>query len=80
MSNSAPASPPASDAIPAMQRAAVLFAAHDVRIQERPGPDPGADEVLVRVTSVGVCGSDVHFFHDGHLGDWSVDEPLVLGH
>lgn len=80
MSNSAPASPPASDAIPATQRAAVLFAAHDVRIQERPVPDPAADEVLVRVTSVGVCGSDVHFFHDGHLGDWSVDEPLVLGH
>jgi L-iditol 2-dehydrogenase len=32
------------------------------------------------VTAVGVCGSDVHFWHEGRLGDWVVDEPLVLGH
>lgn len=34
----------------------------------------------VRVTAVGICGSDVHFYRDGHLGQWRVEEPLVLGH
>lgn len=43
-------------------------------------PLPRHDEVLVEVTAVGVCGSDVHFFHEGKLGDWTVSEPLVLGH
>ncbi|MGO1770246.1 MAG: NAD(P)-dependent alcohol dehydrogenase [Microbacterium sp.] len=66
--------------VPAAQRAAVLIGAHDIRIEERAVPTPAADEVLVRVTAVGVCGSDVHFAHEGRLGDWVVDEPLVLGH
>lgn len=61
-------------------RAAVLRAAGEIVVEERPVPTPAADEVLVRVTAVGVCGSDVHFYKDGHLGDWVVTEPLVLGH
>lgn len=61
-------------------RAAVLLGAGEVRVEDRPVPTPAADEVLVQVTAVGVCGSDVHFFHDGALGDWVVTEPLVLGH
>ena len=69
-----------SAGVPATQRAAVLHSARDVRISSRPVPTPAADEVLVRVTAVGVCGSDVHFFHDGRLGDWRVEDPLVLGH
>lgn len=66
--------------VPTTQRAAVLIGAHDIRIEERSVPVPAADEVLIRVTAVGVCGSDVHFAHEGRLGDWVVDEPLVLGH
>ncbi len=69
-----------SAAIPDTQRAAELHGARDVRIATRPVPSPASDEVLVRVTAVGVCGSDVHFYQDGHLGDWHVEEPLVLGH
>jgi L-iditol 2-dehydrogenase len=49
-------------------------------MEERPVPRLDPDQVLVEVTSVGVCGSDVHFWHEGRLGDWVVDEPLVLGH
>lgn len=61
-------------------KAAVLERAGEIVLQERPVPVPRPDEVLVRVTAVGVCGSDVHFYKDGHLGDWVVTEPLVLGH
>lgn len=66
--------------LPALMRASVLLAAGKIEMQDRPVPTPAADEVLVRVTAVGVCGSDVHFYHDGRLGDWVVTEPLVLGH
>lgn len=66
--------------IPATMRVSALLAAERLELQERPVPTPAADEVLVRVASVGVCGSDAHFFHEGRLGDWVVNEPLVLGH
>lgn len=61
-------------------RAAVLHGAGKIQIEERPVPVPAADEVLIQVTAVGVCGSDVHFYKEGKLGDWLVTEPLVLGH
>jgi L-iditol 2-dehydrogenase len=48
--------------------------------EDRPIPDPGPDEVVVRITDVGICGSDLHFYTEGHLGDFVVNEPLVLGH
>jgi L-iditol 2-dehydrogenase len=69
-----------TESIPEKMRASVLLAANTLELQERPVPTPEPDEVLIRVTAVGVCGSDVHFFKDGHLGDWVVDRPLVLGH
>jgi len=41
---------------------------------------PGNGEVLVRIGSVGVCGSDVHYYDHGRIGPYVVDSPLVLGH
>jgi len=61
-------------------KAAVLFKAKDLRIVEKDVPRIGPDEVLVRVKAVGVCGSDVHYYRDGRIGDTVVKEPLVLGH
>jgi L-iditol 2-dehydrogenase len=61
-------------------RASVLTAPHSIEVEERPVPSPGPDEVLVRVGSVGVCGSDVHYYRHGRIGDFVVKEPLVLGH
>ena len=61
-------------------RVSVLRAAHDLAVEERPDPVPGPHEVLVRVASVGVCGSDVHYFEHGRIGSHVVDAPLVLGH
>lgn len=61
-------------------RAAVLTAPAVIELETRPVPDPAPDEVLVEVASVGVCGSDVHFYREGRLGDFVADAPLVLGH
>ena len=57
-----------------------LYAPGDVRIGEEPEPRSGPGEELVRVASVGICGSDVHWFTEGSIGDARLDRPLVLGH
>lgn len=61
-------------------RAAVLHGIGDVRIEQRPVPEPGPHEVLIEIRSVGVCGSDVHYYEHGRIGDHVVRQPLVLGH
>ena len=61
-------------------RAAVLHRAQELVYEERPVPKPGPGEVAVAVERCGVCGSDVHYFMDGRIGDMVVEQPLVLGH
>jgi L-iditol 2-dehydrogenase len=61
-------------------QAAILYAPHDIRIEERPMPKPGPQEVLVEVSAVGVCGSDVHYYEHGRIGSFVVRQPLILGH
>jgi L-iditol 2-dehydrogenase len=61
-------------------RAAVLRGIRDVVIEERPTPSAGPGEVLVQVTAVGICGSDVHYYEHGRIGEAVVESPLVLGH
>ncbi|TMC82520.1 MAG: NAD(P)-dependent alcohol dehydrogenase [Chloroflexi bacterium] len=65
---------------PATMTSAVLYAPHDLRIEQRQVPTPSEGEVLVRILSVGVCGSDVHYYEHGRIGDFVVRTPLVLGH
>jgi len=60
--------------------ASVLVAPQTVRLERRDVPRPGAGQVLVRVTAVGCCGSDTHFFETGNVGDIVVEGPIVLGH
>jgi L-iditol 2-dehydrogenase len=53
----------------------------DLRVEQIPHPGPpGPDQVLLRVTAVGVCGSDLHTYKDGGIGDAIVQSPLILGH
>ncbi|WP_372912690.1 NAD(P)-dependent alcohol dehydrogenase [Salinigranum sp.] len=59
---------------------AVLVEPHQFELQDRPRPSPGADDVLVAVREVGICGSDVHYYEHGRIGDIVVENPLVLGH
>ena len=75
-----PATAPARPALPSTMRAHVLLARGRVALQRRPVPVPDPDQVLVRIESVGVCGSDVHYYRHGRIGDFVVDAPMVLGH
>jgi L-iditol 2-dehydrogenase len=61
-------------------RAAVLDSVGVITLRERAMPAPGPHEVLVRVAAVGTCGSDVHYYEHGRIGDFVVEAPLVLGH
>jgi L-iditol 2-dehydrogenase len=66
--------------IPDTMRVSVLERPGQLLLTERPVPRPAAGHVLVAVRSVGVCGSDVHYFQHGRIGDFVVRAPLVLGH
>lgn len=48
--------------------AAVLHGVGDLRIEERPVPEPGPGDVLVAMRTVGICGSDVHYLTQGRIG------------
>ncbi|RDI70143.1 NAD(P)-dependent alcohol dehydrogenase [Halopelagius longus] len=61
-------------------KAAVLVEPNEFEIRQRPDPSPGPDDVLVAVRDVGICGSDVHYYEHGRIGDYVVEDPLVLGH
>jgi L-iditol 2-dehydrogenase len=61
-------------------RAAVMYGMHDVRLEDKPLPEPGPKDVLVEIKAVGVCGSDVHYYEEGRIGSFVVEEPLILGH
>lgn len=53
----------------------------DIRVDDVPPPGaPAADEVRIRVKAVGICGSDLHYFLDGGIGDMVVKTPMVIGH
>jgi len=61
-------------------RAARLHGPGDLRVGEEPEPKAGAGMSLVRVTAVGICGSDLHWWDEGAIGDATLAHPLVLGH
>jgi L-iditol 2-dehydrogenase len=61
-------------------RAARLHAVGDLRVADEPTPEAGPGMSLVRVTAVGICGSDLHWFDEGAIGDAKLTHPLVLGH
>ncbi len=61
-------------------RSVRLHGTGDLQIHDEPVPVIGAGEKLVRIKSVGVCGSDLHWFSEGEIGDAKLERPLVLGH
>ncbi|MBD3185060.1 alcohol dehydrogenase catalytic domain-containing protein [Candidatus Poribacteria bacterium] len=61
-------------------KAAFLHKPGDIRIDETDIPVIEDDEALIKIRAVGVCGSDVHFYNKGRIGDFIVKRPLILGH
>jgi len=61
-------------------RALRLYGPQDLRVVEEPAPVPQPGEALIRVRSVTVCHSDIHYYKYGRIGDTVSEEPLVLGH
>jgi L-iditol 2-dehydrogenase len=61
-------------------KSARLHAPGDLRCQDEPVPAVGEGEKLLRVKAVGICGSDLHWFTEGGIGDAKLERPLVLGH
>lgn len=61
-------------------RALRLHGAGDLRLSDEADPVPGPGEALVRVTEVGICGSDLHWYDESGIGGVALTRPLVLGH
>ena len=61
-------------------KVAVMEGIGKMGYEERPIPQPGPDEVLVKLEYVGICGSDIHYYETGAIGDYGVEPPFVLGH
>ena len=58
-------------------RVARLYGTADLRVGEEPAPEAAACQSLVRVTAVGICGSDLHWYSEGGIGDAKLARPLV---
>src|SRR5258708_8773277 len=48
----------------------------DILVNEKVDPH----EVKIRIANVGICGSDVHYYKHGRIGDFVVRAPMILGH
>ena len=60
-------------------KVAVMNGIGKMGFEERDIPTPKADEVLVKLDYVGICGSDLHYYETGAIGDYVVEPPFVLG-
>ena len=58
----------------------VIHAAGDLRVEQVPTPELGPDQLLVRVSRGGICGSDLHYYKAGGFGTVRIQQPMVLGH
>ena len=55
----------------------VITAPHEIMFQTVPVPQPNADEVLIRIHMIGICGSDIHVYHGEHP---FTKYPITQGH
>ena len=62
-------------------QALVLERKHQLALREIDLDEPlAADDVRIAIDTVGICGSDVHYYQHGRIGPFVVDAPMVLGH
>ncbi len=66
---------------PSTMTAVRLHGPANLQVEQLPHPGPpGVGQVLLRVTATGICGSDLHGYNEGRIGDVALQAPLVLGH
>lgn len=58
----------------------VLYGIKDLRLEEREVPEPKPGELLIKVHTVGVCGTDIHYWKCGEIGPFKPGKPMILGH
>lgn len=58
----------------------VFYGKKDIRHERRPLPILSADSMLIRVARAGICGSDMHYYQEGRVGNFVPQMPFVLGH
>jgi L-iditol 2-dehydrogenase len=63
-----------------MMSAGVYHPGMGLKLEKRLIPKVGPGELQLRVHSVGICGSDIHYYKEGHIGSWKIERPHVLGH
>lgn len=63
-----------------MMKATIMTDIRRIEFTSRPVPTPKPGEVLVKVAYVGICGSDLHYYESGRIGNFIVKPPFVLGH
>lgn len=61
-------------------KAFVLTKLNTLEVRELPMPKAKPGEIVLRLETVGVCGSDVHYYQKGAIGDFKVEFPFILGH
>ncbi|MGJ6980705.1 zinc-binding dehydrogenase [Aestuariimicrobium soli] len=61
-------------------KAVRIWGAGDLRVDDLPTPEPDEHQLRLRISHVGICGSDLHYFQHGANGDFVVREPLIPGH
>ena len=67
--------------IPATMKAMTLVAYDQLKLAEVPVPEPGPGEVLCRIKSVAICGSDPKMIHGGYkFANWPPYYPFIMGH
>ncbi|GAB1868173.1 Sorbitol dehydrogenase [Camponotus japonicus] len=59
---------------------AILYAVNDLRLENTSIEEPEDNEVLIEMGCVGICGSDVHYFVNGRIGDFILKKPMIIGH
>lgn len=63
-----------------MNPSLIVTSEHQLKLEDAPVFRPGPGEVLLHIRATGICGSDIHFWKHGRIGDLVVEGDCILGH